>query len=293
MARNTTPAPQSKEPLHNESAIAQEVAAANQLAVQQQQQDARVTALAKRLNYQGSTDVAVLENSARDAIRRMGMTVFELGAYLLLLREVSVHGKFLPTLERLGLAPRAAQQYMSVARRFASKKSIAHLESAGIAKLVELVALDDEQIEQLTELGQTGELALDDVATMSVKQLRAAVRELRSEEEASKALLEKKNARIDQLSRRIQKLTPDETLNELQREATGLMNDAIGCIRGNLRQAIIAVRNHGDEDHTPFLAGLLGQVQADLVALRDEFGLPDVSNAADLALAAEMAQWNK
>jgi hypothetical protein len=41
------------------------------------------------------------------------------------------------------------------------------------------------------------------------------------------------------------------------------------------------------------MAGLLGQVQADLHALREEFALPDVSGAADAELVADMAQWAK
>ena len=52
-----------------------------------------------------STDPAVLENSAQDALRRIGMAVFELGGYLLLLKEACPHGQFLPALERLNFAP--------------------------------------------------------------------------------------------------------------------------------------------------------------------------------------------
>ena len=39
------------------------------------------------------------------------------------------------------------------------------------------------------------------------------------------------------------------------------------------------------------MAGLVGQLAAECAALREEFNLPDVSNAADLQLAAETAQW--
>ena len=245
-----------------------------------------VVALAKQLNYNGSTDPGVLENSARDAIRRIGAGIFELGGYLLLLRQASEHGAFLPALERLGLEPRAAQQYMSVAKRFANAKSISHLEGAGIAKLVELVALDNEQLEELTELGQTGELALDDVARMSVKDLRAKVRELRGEREADAQLLEKKNAKIDKLEREkklIQRLPPDKSLLKLREEATAIMNDALGCLRGGLREALAALQvSAGEEtrESDVFMAGLVGQIAAECAALREEFDLPDVSNAA-------------
>ena len=39
------------------------------------------------------------------------------------------------------------------------------------------------------------------------------------------------------------------------------------------------------------LVARVPQVAADLAALREEFNLPDVSNAADAALAADVARW--
>ncbi len=180
MARKETPAPVSKEVPLSEDAVRSSIAAANQHAVAILEQNERVSALALQLNYQGSTDPAVLENSAHDAIRRIGMAIFELGGYLLMLKEACEHGKFLPALERLGMDVDAAQRYMAVSRRFANTASTRHLEGLGITKLVNLLPLDDEQLEDLTGIGQTGELALDDVARMSVKELRAAVRKERS-----------------------------------------------------------------------------------------------------------------
>ena len=71
------------------------------------------------------------------------------------------------------------------------------------------------------------------------------------------------------------------------------MADALGAIRGNFRQALVALADEGDvgADNTVFMAGLVGQLAAELAALREEFDLPDVSNAADQALMAEVAQW--
>lgn len=298
MARKPTPAPQSKQTSIVPGTLEADTAAANQLALVQLEQNKRVTALAEQLNYQGSTDPAVLENSAQDALRRIGITVFELGGYLLLLKEACPHGQFLPALERLNFAPQAAQRYMQVTRRFANTASMRHLQSAGITKLIELVALDDEQLGELTELGQTGELALDDVATMSVKELRAAVREERQEREAEKTISAKKQARIEKLERdiqRVKRLPPDDQLALLKKEATSIASDAEGAILGGLRQALIALVNHGDErgQHHVFMAGLVGQVQAQLTALREEFGLPDASSLADQELASEVAQWGK
>jgi hypothetical protein len=296
MPRKPTPVPQVKEATLVPGTLEADTAAANQLAVARLEQNERVAALAKQLNYQGSTDPAVLENSAKDAIRRIGMATFELGGYLLLLKEACAHGAFLPTLDRLKLEQRAAQQYMQVTRRFSNTQTSADLNALGVSKLTEMLILDNEQLDELLELGQTGELALDDVATMSVRQLRAAVREERQERLADKAVSDKKQARIEKLERdllRIKKLTPDEDLARLKKEATSIANDAEGAILGNLRQALIALANHGDErdQHAVFMAGLVGQVQAQLTALREEFKLPDASTLAQRELAAEVSEW--
>lgn len=180
MSKQATPFPQSKEVVIEMEAVEQSIEAANSLALLTNQQNQRVTAIAKKLNYHGSTSLDALENSARDAIRRIGMAVFELGGYLLMLREGCPHGKFLPVLERLKLEERAARQYMQVTRRFSNRQTSADLQALGVSKLTEMLVMDDEQIEELTERGQTGELALDDVATMSVRELRAAVRKVRT-----------------------------------------------------------------------------------------------------------------
>lgn len=112
------------------------------------------------------------------------------------------------------------------------------------------------------------------------------------EKEATEKIVANLHKQNDKLSRHLAKLTPDQKLAELQKEATGWMRDARGAVCGQLRQALIAVRDHDpDQDHSIFMAGLVGQVQADVAALREEFHLPDVSTAAELELAAEVAQW--
>lgn len=136
---------------------------------------------------------------------------------------------------------------------------------------------------------------IEDLA-LKAEEAATEVTEAKAELEAKDQLLTEKNKRIDQLKaaqKKIDRLPPDEQLALLQREATSIMNDALGAIRGGLRQALISLANQGDERSTPFMAGLVGQLQADLSALREEFQLPDVSDAEGLALAGEVAQWAK
>lgn len=298
MANKPTPAPQSKEIAVEMAAIEQTMAAANQLAVATLEQNERVTALAHKLNYQGSTDPAVLENSARDAIKRIGMGMFELGAYLLLLKEGCAHGEFIAALDRLEINRKSAHKYMIVTDRFANVSTSRHLEKLGFSKVAELLPLEDDQVGDLVEKGETGELALDDVATMSVKQLRAAVRKERAEAAKQKNQVERLtavNTELHEEARLVKRLPADAALAKLKKEAASIAADAEGAILGGLRQALIALNNHGEERglHNVYMSGLVGQVQAQLNALRQEFNLPDVSNAADQKLAAEMAEWDK
>lgn len=271
---------------------------ARELTLVQAQHDSAVRAVALQLGYQlpaDCTDPDLIQRDISANMRRSVEACLEVGKGLRVLKEACGHGNFVARLDVLGIDDAVARKFMQAVTKFAKRSTSSVLIAAGSqSKLFEMLVLDDEQIEELSLTGQTGELALDDVATMSVKELRAALRELKQEKDATDALLGEKNKRIDQLKaqqKRIEKLPPDEQLQELLKEAAAITRDAMGAIRGGVRQALIAIKNHGDDDNTVIMAGLVGQVQADLNALRDEFALPDVSNASDAQLAAEMAQW--
>lgn len=133
---------------------------------------------------------------------------------------------------------------------------------------------------------------------MSVKELRAAVRKERAEAAKQKNQVERLtavNTELHEEARLVKRLPADAALAKLKKEAASIAADAEGAILGGLRQALIAINNHGEErgQHNVYMSGLVGQVQAQLNALRQEFNLPDVSNAADQKLAAEMAEWDK
>lgn len=246
------------------------------LTVAKKEQNERVAALALQLNYNGSTDAAVLENSAKDAIRRIGAGIFELGSYLLMIKEACERGTFLPTLERLGVGQDAAQRYMAVSRRFANAATSRHLEGLGMSKLVELLPLDNEQLEDLTELGQTGELALDDLGGMSVKELRTAVRKARAEADKLKARAERQeavNAELHEEVRLVKRLPPAEELKRTLKEAADIQAETLGLLQGGVRQALVKL-NACPTDQRAYMAGMVGQLLAELAALQDEFNLP-------------------
>lgn len=283
MANKPTPAPKSKEVAVEIGSVEQTMEAANTLAVATLEQNERVSALALQLNYQGSTDPGALENSARDAAEYLGKSIYMLGTCLILLKEASGHGNFLPALERLGVSQDAAGRYMAMARRFANSATSRNLEKLGFSKMTELLPLDDEQIDELTGIGQTGELALDDVATMSVKQLRAAVRKERQEAQKQKNQVERLttvNTELHEEVRLIKRLPASEELKRTQREAADIQAETMGMVQGSLRHALIAL-NNCEQDQSLVMAGMVGQVIAELVALRNEFNLPEVGGTPE------------
>ena len=60
-------------------------------------------------------------------------------------------------------------------------------------------------------------------------------------------------------------------------EALQIGYDLLARARGDFRQALLALSPHGEHADTQHLmAGMVGQLQAVLTDLREEFGLPDV-----------------
>lgn len=185
--------------------------AATQLAVIDHERTEKVRALATTLHYTGPIHPDALEAVAIEAQRHIHAGLFALGTSLILLRESCEHGDFLDRLDRIGVEPRVAQKSMQLARKFSNAPMSAHLENLGKSKLLELIVLDDEQIEELTATGQTGELALDDLATMSVKDLRNTIRSLRGDVEAKDAVLAKTNEKLTKLQVQLKKKVVADT----------------------------------------------------------------------------------
>lgn len=247
-------------------------------------------ALAVSLSYDGSLTVGTLEDEIRFYQRRSVEALLECGKRLLLLKELTSHGEFMQRVELLGFGERTARRFMQAAAKVSKSANLAVLSTQvkSASAFLELITHDDGELEALKDM--------DDIDRMSASELRAALREAQAEREATQEVLNKKNARIDKLERDkslIAKMPPDEVSKKVQAEATAIMNDALGAIRGSLRQALIALKNEGEasDAHDVFAAGLVGQLVAELAGLREEFNLPDVSNAAELQLAAEMKEW--
>lgn len=190
---------------HGEVQLASDAAAVNALAQINSQQDATVRAVAAQLGYQlpaDCTDPDLIQRDIAANMRRSVEACLEVGRGLRVLKEACEHGQFIARLDVLGIERSVAARFMQAATKFSNVASTHHLTKAigTQTKLFEMLVLDDEQIEELELTGQTGELKLDDIATMSVKELRQALREAREDAEAQSKLLAAKNNKIDELT---------------------------------------------------------------------------------------------
>lgn len=311
MARNATPAPKDKTTPINEVVLSQDLAAANTLAVIE---------LSKK-DYSEDRDLLnqlLGQAQMADAFAKFSVTVTT--SKLAFVKESKLYqqlkGKrtgdghqFSGTWEEFcGLLGRSREQIDEDIRNLNAMGAEA-LESMskmgiGYRELRQYRRLPEDQKQALIEVAKAGdkegfvELAEEIIArhAKDKEALTAQVQEAKANLEATDQLLADKNKRIDQLKaaqKRINAAPLDVQLLELQKEATATMNDALGAVRGGVRQALIALNDLPADapSQAVFMAGLVGQITAELAALREEFQLPDVSNAADAQLAAEVAQW--
>jgi hypothetical protein len=291
MARNANPSPISKEVAVNEKAIAEDQAAQNQLASitqgysedrdlmnqllgQAQMADAigKFTAtvavskmafvkqnkLYQQLRGMKDRDGRGLDGTWDDFCRLLGTSAPKVNEDINNLQSFGEDA--LESMSRMGIGYREMRQY----RKLPEDQKLALIE---VAK-----AGDKESFLDLAE----------EIITRHAKEkeeLSGQLEEAQAEKLATEQVLESKSKRIDQLERaaqRIKAMPANEAGAALRKEAAAMVYDAQGLINGNLRAALEALNDAPDADgKTLFMAGMVGQLIADLVALRDEFNLPD------------------
>lgn len=270
--------------------------AANQLAVMHEERQATVRAVAAQLGYQlpaDCTDPDLIQRDIAANMRRSVEACLEVGRGLRVLKEACEHGQFMARLDVLGIETSVARRFMQSAGKFANRASTHVLKAVGNqTKLFEMLILDDEQIEELELTGQTGELKLDDIATMSVKELRTKLREARENAEAQSRLLSDKNTKIDELAAKlttrkthVKTPLPDVEGEEIRKEASVFAFEAESVVRGKLRAAFQTLTEHTEKHgmpHDDFMAGLLGQMELAVRQLRSEFGVKETPDGEEL-----------
>lgn len=210
----------------------------NALAAIEQQALQQTNSLAVQLGYTGPLDPDMLEFTVSQHMRRTVEAALDAGRALLLLKERTPHGDFEQRLDRLGLAPRAAQKLMQACLKLSKAPSTALLTSAAgnQTKLFELLVLDDEELQQLAEAGSVLGIDLDDVARMSARELRDALREAREDLAAKDDLVTAKNEKIDKLlAKKRWKPSPDSVA---QTEAEQGMLDHLATVTRAMELAV-------------------------------------------------------
>ena len=187
---------------------------------------------------------------------QMASGMLGLGAELLLLKANEEHGNFMTAVEELGLSQTSANYAMSAALKFGNSPTLGNL---GSSKLKALTVLDDKQTqdfvngEKVEGLGNS-----DDVAAMTVRELRSALRDLRAEKakqeedhakqlEAVESVVRKKERKISELEMNLAGQQPptkedlaEKSLKEIRKEMIGKfasMNATLDELNNLLLQA--------------------------------------------------------
>ncbi|ASE54579.1 TPA: hypothetical protein UNJ94_000096 [Stenotrophomonas maltophilia] len=230
------------------------------------------------------------ENAIRSELRRGCEAFLRAGRYLVVARECSEHGEWLGMLGRLGLGPDTAQRMVLAARRLAKVPNAAtsrHLVDAAKSesKLIELLSLPEEQFAELAEKGKTEGLSLDDVESMTVRELRAAIREARADADAKDQRINKLSDDLNKESEKTLKAqhrwkaaTADEKLVALKQSVTEAEQNvlaAIGSEGSGLRASFQALAdfacdNHVEEDAARFLSDVIGRLLTSVRIARDD-----------------------
>ena len=221
----------------------------------------------------------------RQAMRQTVEGMFELGRVLIVLKEHMTWEKFADVCEVFGMSVRAAQQLTQATRRFATpqmQKAQSKLMELGKSKLLELLVEEDETLTELADGGEVNGITLDDVDRMTVRELRAALRESRETAEAKDKIITDKNKKVDELAEKLAKKqtgkepSPEDVGSELTMQLSGLEVAARSDL-SRFAEVFEQMLAHGEAngyDHRPQMVAAINQIIRDAETLRERFTLP-------------------
>lgn len=235
----------------------------------------KTTALALQLGYEGTLTVGALEDEIRFYQQRSVEACLELGKRLLILKEITPRGEFEQRVEFLGFSPRMAQKFMSAVLKFSKTNSTSLLQKAGTqTKLLELVTLDDDEINVIESGGSIGDVNLDSIESMSVRELKKALRDAKADNDAKDQLIAKKTEKLNELDMQVTKLSNPaaikkrEQTEEQELEAQALKDLSIAGI--TLLNAVTRFQNDVNS----------------ILDLANEKGIPALYDRVDEAVTA-------
>jgi hypothetical protein len=243
-------------------------------------------ALATRLRYTGSLNPAALEDGIAEAKAMINHGLFTLGARLLLLKEQCGHGEFIACLERQEIDVRLAQRTMQSTVKFSNAATSPHLAKLSKSALLELAVLDEEEAEDLIEGKAIRGIEPDELATLSIKELRKRLRAAKDEVEAKDRLIASKNERLDMLETELGKKLatppqPDEQLVELHADLSRQTLQSVAHLDAGIRSVFTRLTDHHAAyggDSSAIMAGALDQIERITRILREDFRLSDMED---------------
>lgn len=157
-------------------------------------------------------------------MQETGQRLVEIGVMLAEIREREDAPTYRGVLDRLDLSERFARRAIQTALKV---KGLPKLQALGSSKVLELLSEDDDTLDALEHGGTLAGLTLDDVDSMSVRELKAALRAERAEREEEKAtdeeIIRAKDERINKLTRDRRKGSDEQ---KLRQAAEDLLRDA-------------------------------------------------------------------
>lgn len=318
MARKPTPAPDSKEAPVNAAAISEDMQATNQMAVVERQRQELVTQAEQEKDevFAAGVDLGRLEALDFIAVtaNTASLAVFEnvkkSKAWRFLRNPQSADSANFESLEQF-CEVKLAKSYRRLQTLLGQKSLIGQqafeqgerigLRDIDYNAIKTLPAPDQELVRRAVEDAQSRDEVLDllqELAARHAKEKEALSQQLEESQKEHEAtttrlgVVTEQKEKAEAKAARIAVMKPDKVLAEVKTEATRIAADAVGAIKGGVRQALVKLQEQPDGGaQTAFAAGLIGELQAEINAIREEFGLPDIANAAERQLAADTAQW--
>ncbi|MDH2918477.1 MAG: hypothetical protein PXX73_04710 [Sideroxydans sp.] len=240
MARKPNTLPEVSHPDIDQDQINADHAKLNELAAMNRAASDNAHALAAQLGYDGSLTVGALEDEIRFYQARSVEAVLELGKRLIILKELTPFGEFEQRAELLGIDCSLARKFMAATLKFSKRETFPVLKSAkSQSKMLELLVLDDGEIAALADGESARGLKLDDIETMSVRELKAALRAAQADATATDRVLEEKSKSITKLQKEIAGKTIDPQAE--WSEAMMSLNAHVAAHRDGFVQSITAL----------------------------------------------------
>lgn len=203
MARKPNPPAVVLDPAIDHEAVAKSHSDLNTLSIMNAEAHENAIALAEQVGYSGSLNLDVLESGIAESQGRVAFELFAIGARLLLLKELCSHGEFADRCARVGYEGSVARRLMQATLKLGNRATSHDLERLGKSKLFELLVLDDDELDAITSGGSARGIVMDDADRMSVKELRAALRDRTADLEASRKRVSAKEAEAEKLTKQL------------------------------------------------------------------------------------------